>query len=89
MHKNDSILVQKEECGDHLKITFNSMDKNNNFYSSKNISKFAIKCTVRCCLSEFRNEIHTTMLKTEYYKDLTKLNTFRMKVKARAFVMIP
>ena len=86
MHKNDSILVQKEECGDHLKITFNSMDKNNNFYSSKNISKFAIKCTVRCCLSEFRNEKHTTMLKTEYYKDLTKLNTFRMKVKARAFV---
>ena len=62
------------------------MDKNNNFYSSKNISKFAIKCAVRCCLSEFRNEKHTTMLKTEYYKDLTKFNTFRMKVKARAFV---
>ena len=26
------------------------------------------------------------MLKTEYHKDLTKMNTFRMKVKARAFV---
>lgn len=26
------------------------------------------------------------MLKTEYYKDLTRMNTFRMKVKARAFV---
>ena len=26
------------------------------------------------------------MIKTEYYKDLTKMNTFGMKVKARCFI---